>query len=105
MSARENKLQTDIARFLRGKGCYVLVVSPQSGIPQGCPDILFFYEGFFGALEVKKENPYKKDGTARIGAFEPLQEKTIEKLNEWSYARVVWPEVWPEVHAELERML
>lgn len=100
--SKESNLQSEIATFLRRKGAYILVVQPQAGIPQGCPDMLALLSGGgWVALEVKASNPYRKDGKAKSGAFQPLQERTVAKLDEMYFSRVVWPEVWPSVKKEL----
>lgn len=92
----ESKLQSEIRRYLKSKGCYVLVTTPQPGIPDGCPDIIFMLEGFWGAIEVK----------AKPGAkFQPLQIETLKKLDEWSWARWVNPSNWPHIKDELEHIL
>ena len=94
----EAELQADIKKYLKGRGCYVLKTRPDArgSTPTGCPDIIFLYEGFQGAIEVKAspKAPYK-----------PLQKETLAKLDAWSWARRVDPTNWPEVRAELERML
>lgn len=92
----ESKLQSKIRQYLRSKGCYVLVITVGPGIPDGCPDILFMLEGFWGALEVK---------ASAQAQFQPLQEHTLLKLDKWSYAKVVFPEIWSEVKEELEAIL
>lgn len=74
----------------------MLVIKPQPGIPDGCPDIIFMLEGFWGALEVKKDPR---------AAYEPLQKETLNKLDPWSWARRVDPTDWLEVRAELESIL
>ena len=92
----ESDLQSNIRKYLKSKGCYVLVIRPQPGIPDGCSDVIFMLEGFWGAIEVKK-NPSAK--------YEPLQKETLEKFDAWSFARRVDPTNWPEVRAELEHIL
>lgn len=94
----ESRLQSDIRRYLRGKGCYVIKTRPdaRSGAPKGCPDIVFMLEGFWGAIEVKK------DPTAK---YEVLQEETLEKMNNWSWAKRVDPTDWPVIREELEKIL
>lgn len=92
----EAKLQSDVIRYLRDKGCYVIKAKPGAGVPMGCPDIIFMLEGFWGGIEVKA-NPRS--------AFKVLQEETLEKLNIWSWAKVVHPENWVEVKQELEVIL
>lgn len=94
----EAKLQADIRKYLKGKGCYVLKTRPdaRASTPTGCPDIIFLLEGFWGAIEVKKDpsEPYR-----------PLQKETLEKFDAWSWARRVDPTTWPDVKDELELML
>lgn len=102
----ERKLQSEIATYLRRKGAFVLTIQPQAGIPSGTPDIIALLDGGgWVALEVKKENPYKRDGTAKKGAFQPLQQETVRKLNNMYFARIIWPDVWPEVKEELDHLL
>lgn len=95
MSA-ETKLQTNIRQYLKRKGCYVLVISPQPGIPDGCPDIIAFIEGAWIAVEVKNSPKAK---------YQPLQEETLKQLDEWSWAKRVDPSNWPEIRQELEKIL
>lgn len=92
----ESSLQSKIRNYLEGKGCYVLVVSVCPGIPVGCSDIIFMLEGFWGAIEVK-DSPKAK--------YQPLQEETLTKFNDWSWGRRVDPTNWDEVKGELERIL
>ena len=96
MSNIESKLQSEIRRYLREKGCYVLVVTGGPGVPDGCPDIIFMLEGFWAAIEVKK---------GPKAAYRPLQKETLAKMNAWSFARRVDPTNWDKVKAELEHIL
>lgn len=95
MSAESN-LQTNIRKHLKSRGCYVLVITGGPGIPDGCPDIIFMLEGFWGAIEVK---------ASPSARYQPLQKETIEKLDGWSWSRRVDPTTWPEVKAELDNIL
>lgn len=92
----ESQLQSKIRKYLKSKKCYVLVIQPQPGIPDGCPDILFMLEGFWGAIEVKA-SPKSK--------YQPLQQVTLWMLDDWSWAKRVDPTNWDEVKKELEGML
>ena len=94
--AKESIFQTKIIRYLKSRGCYVIKNSAVVGVPVGCPDVVFFKEGYYGFLEVKASKRSK---------FQPLQKETLKKLDDWSYARAVYPENWDEIHAELEDML
>jgi len=61
---------------------------------RGFPDIVvhearFVFHGLF--LEVKKESPYKKDGTLKAGQHLKEQEEVIKKLLDRGYLAVfVW---------------
>jgi Holliday junction resolvase len=92
----EKKLQAKIIKWLRSQDAYVIKTQPGAGIPVGCPDIIFLKGGFWGAIEVKASNTVK---------FQPLQELTINKLQDWSYCRVVYPGNWEHVRSELQAML
>lgn len=69
---------------------------PGLGTPTGVADIFFCKEGFYGWLEAK--------GSARAKK-QPGQERFVEKMDEWSFARFVHPDNWEQVKAELEPML
>lgn len=92
----ESRLQSEIVKYLRGKGCYVIKTRPGAGIPLGCPDLIFMLEGFWGAIEVKASHrsPYK-----------PLQVETLNKFNDWSWARRVDSTNWISMKQELESIL
>lgn len=92
----ESKLQAEIIRWLKVKGCYVLRLKAGPNYPAGCPDIIFLYEGFWGAIEVKA-SPKSK--------YQALQKETLEQLNEWSWAKRVDPTDWMIIKNELEGML
>lgn len=92
----ESKLQSEVIKYLKGRGCYVIKTKPGSGIPVGCPDIIFMLEGFWGSLEVKGNLKSK---------YQPLQKETLEKLDDWSWAKRVDSSNWPEIKQELEGML
>lgn len=94
----ETELQANIRKFLKGKGCYTIKTRPDArgSTPTGCPDIFFFKEGFWGAIEVK---------ASPKAPYQVLQKETLQKLNEWSWAKRVDPTNWPEVKKELEGLL
>lgn len=92
----ENKLQSKIIKYLKEKECYVIKTRSGVGTPDGCPDIIALCGGLWIAIEVK--------GSIKA-RFQPLQKDTIEKLNDWSWAKVVYPENWCDVKEELEMML
>lgn len=96
--SKESVLQSDIRLYLKGRGCYVLKTKPDArgGAPTGCPDIFFFKEGFWGAIEVK---------AAPGSPYRVLQKETLKLLDGWSWAKRVDPTTWPAVKLELEQIL
>jgi len=93
----ESNFQSKVKLWLKQKGCFVLVLSPTAGIPDGMPDILALIDGGgWIALECKANAKAK---------FRPLQKPTIEKLNKMFYSRAVYPENWNEVKDELSNII
>jgi Holliday junction resolvase len=89
----ESALQAKIIKWLRARGFVVIKLSAVPGIQSGMPDILFLIEdGGWGFLEVKASAKAK---------FQPLQKKWLEKLDDMSFAAVVYPENWVDIQIEL----
>lgn len=93
----EADFQRQVIQFLKKHGCFVMKTTPGPGVPKGTADILFCKEGFYGWLECKQ---------AKNSKHQPGQDQFISKMDEWSYAKFVWPgEQWEKVQKELEFML
>lgn len=92
----EAKFQAKIISWLKKQGCLPIKYEQNATTKAGIPDIIFFKEGFWGALEVKKSKTAK---------FQPLQKEMIAKMDEMSWARAVYPENWDEIKKELEEIL
>lgn len=92
----EASLQGTVVKYLKAQGCYVIKTTPGPGVPVGCPDIIFFKDGFWGGLEVK---------ASKTAPFQPLQKLTIEKLDKMSWCKAVYPENWKTIKLELEQIL
>lgn len=92
----EKKVQTQLIKYLKKKGCYVIKTKPGPGVPVGCPDVIALFEGWWGAFECK---------ASAKAAFQPLQEATLEKLDNWSMAFVVHPDNIDDVISQLEKVL
>lgn len=91
----EKKLQSEIIKYLKSKGCFVMKCGG-SGVPTGTADVFFCIEGFYGFIEVK---------ASAKAPFQPLQEHFLEKMNSWSWARAAWPANWEEIKGELNSIL
>lgn len=93
----ESRLQGKIVKWLKSKGCYVIVTTAITGVPTGCPDVIaLFPGGGWAALEVKASEKSK---------FQPLQKPTIAKLDVMYYSKAVWPENWEQIKKELSAIL
>ena len=94
--AKESRLQSEVIKYLKHKGCYVIKNTPGAGTPVGCPDIIALIEGAWLALEIKSdiESPYQ-----------PLQKATIDKLSDWSLCKMICPQNWSDIKQELERFI
>jgi Holliday junction resolvase len=94
--AAENKLQTEIIKWLKSKGAYVIKTRPAPGIPVGCPDIIFLFEGAWGAIEVK---------ASKTAKMQSLQPETLIRLSRWSpFVYKCYPENWGGIKAELSSL-
>lgn len=94
---KESSFQQGVIRWLRSKGAWCMKVQAGPGVPSGTSDVFFCKDGFYGWLEVKASKSAKK---------QPHQQEFVDKMDEWSYARFVWPgERWKEVQEELGEML
>lgn len=91
----ESKIQSVIIKWIKSKGAYVIKTKPGPGVPVGCPDVVFLYEGAWGVIEVKADAKSK---------FQPGQTDTLNRLSEWSpFVWVVNPDNWAYVKEELEK--
>lgn len=92
----ESAVQSDLIKFLKKRGCYVIKTKSGMGTPVGCPDVLALLEGMWLVFEIKANEK---------SSFQPLQKETIEKLDTWSYGRVVHSGNLQAIKAELEMIL
>jgi len=90
---KESQLQAQVIKYLKHKGCYVIKTSPGAGTPAGCPDIIALLEGCWMAIECKASSRSK---------YQPLQRETLDKLDQWGWAKTVHPQNWGEIKEELE---
>jgi len=94
---KESDFDKIVVKYLKSKGCLVLKLTPGvAGIPVGVSDRVFFKEGFYGFFELKKNAK---------APFRPLQKEFLEKMDNWSYAKAIYPENWEETRKELDCML
>lgn len=93
------KLERDFQKKLKDElkekfpGC--IVTKLDSGDIQGIPDLLILYKDKWGSLEVKKNSKASK---------QPNQEYYVDKMNEMSFSRFIYPENKDTVLDELGEM-
>ena len=92
----ENKFKQKLVKEIKTlfPGCWVYHLNPSE--IQGSPDILILYKDKWAALEGKKS----KDEPHR-----PNQDYYVDKMNEASFARFIYPENKEEVLNDLQRAL
>lgn len=96
MAIKESDFQAKICKWLRAKGCIVLKYQQNATTRAGTPDLIFLKDGFWGALEVKR---------SKNAPFRPGQKEMVKKMDEMSWARVIWPENEKEILKELGEIL
>ncbi len=92
------KLERDFQRTLIKElkemfpGCIVLKNDPE--YIQGIPDLLVLYNNNWAALEVKK---------SERASHRPNQDYYVEKMDDMSFARFIYPENKEEVLYEIQQ--
>lgn len=91
--ARENKFQAKLIKDLKEmfKGC--IVTKLNSGHIQGIPDLLILYKDKWATLECKR---------GRTADKQPNQDYYVERMDEMSFSRFIYPENRDEVLCELK---
>lgn len=90
----ESKFQADLKKELQTlfPGC--IVTKLDSSYIQGIPDLLILYKDKWAVLECKRSANAKK---------QPNQPYYVEKMNEMSFSRFIYPENKEEVLRELQQ--
>lgn len=92
----EGKFQAEVIKWLRSKGAFVLKYQQNATTRQGVADVFFCKEGFYGWLECKR---------SKNAPLRPGQKQFINKMNEWSYGKIIYPENWRETKEEIKEVL
>jgi hypothetical protein len=90
----ENKFKTKLIKEIKTRfpGSFVFHLDPTE--LQGAPDLLILYKNKWAALEGKK---------SRNASVRPNQEYYVDRLNNMSYAKIIFPENAKEVLDDMER--
>ena len=94
MGKLESKFQKDLMDEIKKEFPGCLVMKNDSAYMQGIPDWTILYKDKWAVLEAKREANANK---------QPNQDYYVEKLNDMSYSRFVYPENKDEVINELRR--
>lgn len=88
----ESKFQANLIKEIKENlpGC--IVMKNDSSYLQGIPDLLILHEDKWGCLEVKKSANAK---------HQPNQDYYVDKMNNMSFARFIYPENKEECLNEL----
>lgn len=94
MGKLERDFQRDLIKELKDifEGC--IVMKNDSSYIQGIPDLIVLFEDKWAALEVKK---------SRTASHRPNQEYYVDKMDDMSFARFVYPENKEDVLNELQQ--
>ena len=92
----EKDFQAKVIKYLKSKGCFTWKMQQSATTRVGVADVFFCKEGFYGFIECKK---------AKNSPLRPGQKQFIEKMNNWSYGAIAYPENWAKIRKELEIIL
>lgn len=95
MGKLESKFQKDLMDEIKKEFPGCLVMKNDSAYIQGIPDWTILYKDKWAVLEAKREANANK---------QPNQDYYVEKLNDMSYSRFVYPENKDEVMNELHKI-
>lgn len=91
---KESKFQADLKKELKTMFPGCIVTKLDSGDIQGIPDLLILYKNKWATLENKRSATASK---------RPNQEYYVNKMNEMSFSRFIFPENKEEVLNELRK--
>ena len=91
---KENKFQADLKKELKSRFPGCIVTKLDSADIQGIPDLLVLYKDKWAALEVKK---------SATAPHRPNQDYYVEKMDNMSFSKFIYPENTEEVLDELHQ--
>lgn len=90
----ERDFQAGLIKELKNRFDDCIVTKLDSSMIQGIPDLLILYKDKWATLEVKK---------TKNSPHRPNQDYYVEKMNEMSFSRFIFPENKEDVLNELQR--
>ena len=94
MAKRESQFQADLIKKLKERFPGCIVIKNDANYIQGIPDLLILHKSKWASLECKKDEK---------ASHQPNQDYYVEKMNEMSFSRFIFPENEKEVLDELEQ--
>ena len=91
---KESKFQSDLKKELKQMFPGCIVTKMDSGDIQGIPDLLILYKNKWATLENKRSANASK---------RPNQEYYVNKMNDMSFSRFIYPENKEEVLNDLRK--
>lgn len=91
---KENNFQADLKKELKSRFPGCIVTKLDSADIQGIPDLLVLYKDKWAALEVKK---------SATASHRPNQDYYVEKMDNMSFSKFIYPENKEEVLDELHQ--
>lgn len=88
----ENKFQANLIKEIKNRFPGCIVMKNDSSYIQGIPDLLVLHKNKWASLEVKKSANAKR---------QPNQEYYVDKMNDMSFSRFIYPSNKEEVLNEL----
>lgn len=94
MSKLERDFQASLIKEIKNRFQDCIVMKNDSAYIQGIPDLLILYKNKWASLEVKKSEKANK---------QPNQEYYVNRMNDMSFSRFIYPENKDEVLDELNQ--
>lgn len=91
---KESKFQGDLIKEIKERLPGAMVLKNDSSYIQGIPDLSVFYKDKYAFLECKK---------SKNEPHQPNQDRYVEKIDNMSFARFIYPENKEEVLDELQK--
>ena len=94
MSKLERDFQASLIKEIKSRFQDCIVMKNDSAYIQGIPDLLILHKNTWASLEVKKSEKANK---------QPNQEYYVNRMNDMSFSRFIYPENKDEVLDELNQ--
>lgn len=94
ISKLESKFQSELIKDIKNRFPGSIVLKNDPNYLQGVPDLTIFYNDRWATLEVKK---------SAKASHQPNQDFYVDRMNDMSFSRFIYPENKEEVLHELQQ--